>query len=462
MAQTKRENYLRERAKIEEWAEAHRVAASGNVPGNRNWPFVEPDDAEAILRWCSAYDGEDATVTTKGNGADDRWGKSRAPTTLRQWAYAVSSFAREVDGSLLEATTDELNAAAQRMKDGTAVAISDRSRKNGGLSGNSVRTRQNCLKKFLQWAGDDAAGDPDMLHIFDADSTLVDPADMLTQEEFHALRNAPEHPRDRAITNLFLYTGQRNHAIRTLRVKDVNLSEGTYRLNTTVDGLKGADRVATWNPLLGATGALKDWMGHHPAPDDPDAYLITERRSNNNQERDPYSTISDDTVNKVLRDAAAAAAEEYPEIAQKPTNAHAMRHNFVTMCKVVYDMDNDTIKRLIRHKPDSTVMETTYAHLSDEDYIEKAEVAFGLRDEADASTMSPKTCDVCREQLPPNAKACSNCGYVFTPDAKKVEQDLQRDVGASSALAEGDVDAALEDIANDDAIMAKLIELRSQ
>lgn len=458
MAQTKREQYERERAKIREWGEADEAAAAGERPETSNWPFVELEDAQAILEWCAAYDGEDATVTTNGNGADDRWGKSRAPTTLRQWANAVSSFAREVDGSLLEATTDELNAAAQRMKDGTAVAISARSRRNGGLSSNSVRTRQNCLKKFLQWAGDRAAGDPGRIHIFDASSTLVDPADMLTQEEFHALRNAPEHPRDKAITNLFLYTGQRNHAVRTLRLKDINLQEGTYRLNTSVDGLKGADLVATWNPLLGATGALQDWLEHHPAPDDPEAYLLTERRDH--RERDPYSTISDDTVNAVLREAASIASQEHPAIAKKPTNAHAMRHNFVTMCKVVYDLDNDTIKRLIRHKPDSTVMETTYAHLSDEDYIARAEVAFGLRDDDETSTMSPKICDVCREHLPPNAKACSNCGHVFTPDAKKVEQDLQRDIGASDALAPEDLD--LEALAGDDALLAKLIEIRSR
>lgn len=416
MAQSKREQYERKRTHIKELAGP--------------WvAWIDPDDADAILAWLDAYDEEKAIATPNGNGdgeyvGDERWGKTRAPSTLRQWAIAVTCFAREVDGSIFDASTDDLNEVSQAMYDGTASVLSDRARSNGGMSKNSIRTRQNCLKKFLQHYDDRTEADPSMLHIFDSEYKKVDPADMLTQEEFHAFRNAPEHPRDRAITNLFLYTGQRNNAIRTLRIKDVDLDEGRYRLNSEADGLKGADLVATWNPLLGATGAIQDWMDHHPAPDDPDAYLLTERRDS--LKRDPYSTISDDTVNRALRSASEIAAQEYPAIERKPTNAHAMRHNFVTMCKVVYDMDSDTIKRLIRHKPDSTVMETTYAHLSDEDYIKKAERAFGMRDESEEEfSMTPTTCDVCREPLPPNSKACNRCGHVYSPDAKHALSQIQ-------------------------------------
>lgn len=413
MAQSKREQYERKRAHIRELAEGGEI---------------QEDDADAILTWLDAYDDEKATATPNSNGndeyiGDDRWGTSRAPSTLRQWAIGVSTYARELNGSIFDATTEDLNQTSQDFYDGDAEVLSTRAKNTGGLSKNSVSTRQKSLRKFLQHYDDRATAGQGELHIFDNESSLVDPDDMLTQEEFHAFRNAPEHPRDRAIANLFLYTGQRNNAIRTLRIKDIDLEDGKYRLNGDADGLKGADLVATWNPLLAATGALRDWLQHHPAPDDPDAYLLTERRDH--RERDPYSTISDDTVNRALRRAAKKAAEEYPAIDRKPVNAHAMRHNFVTMCKVVYDMDNDTIKRLIRHKPDSTVMETTYAHLSDEDYIRKAEKAFGMRDEDNEEfDPSPEICDVCREPLPPGAKACSNCGEVFSLDAKHSQNIL--------------------------------------
>jgi len=65
----------------------------------------------------------------------------------------------------------------------------------------------------------------------------------------------------------------------------------------------------------------------------------------------------------------------------KPPNPHNFRHYFVTVCKRDYDMDEATIKHLIGHGPESTIMESTYQHLSDDDHIEAAEVAAGLRDE---------------------------------------------------------------------------------
>jgi integrase len=429
MAQTKREAYERRREYIRELAADSTIAT---------------EDAEAILEWGDAYDGEKATATPNANGdyvGDDRWGNSRAPSTLRQWMVALTMYAERVDGTLLDATSDHLNRISQEMKDGD------------GVSKSTISTRQNCLRKFLQHFDGQAMADPDAIHIFDKEGAKIDPADMLTEEEFHAMRTAPEHPRDVAVVNLFMYTGQRNHAIRTLRIKDVNLEEGTYRLNTDVDGLKGAEEVATWNPLLGSNKPVREWVEkHHPAPDDGAALLITERQDH--RERDPYSTISDDTVNWVLRRAAEKAADEYPAIANKPTHAHAIRHNFVTMCKVRYDMDNDTIKRLIRHKPDSSVMETTYAHLSDADYIKKAEEAFGIRDstdEEDAFDASPEFCDVCHEPLQRGAKACPSCGAIYSPDAhsakQKIQSGLEGQVGEIQNEAEARVvRAALQEI----------------
>ena len=415
MAQSKRERYESKRSHVRELAENGEIAQS---------------DAEEILLWCDGYDGEKATQTPTDAGDDaNRWGETRAPSTLRQWLQSVSDIARDLDGSIQEATADELNQVAQRMYEGEAVSVTK------PLSKNSVRSRQNCLKKFLRHL--DNGVSPDDIAVFDKQSTVVDPEDMLTPDEFHALRQAPEHPRDKAILDLFLYTGQRNTAIRTLRIKDIDLEDSKYRLNKEADGLKGADLIGTWNPLLAAEGTVRDWLNHHPWGDDPDAYLLIENRDS--VTRDPHSTISDDTVNRVLREAAKTASREEPGIENKPTHAHAMRHNFVTMCKRDYGLDDDVIKRLIRHKPESDVMNTTYAHLSDEDYMKKAEEAFGLREEEDNSPMTPEHCDVCNEPLPPNAKACSNCGVVFTPDARSAQDKLKADADEKKEEAE-DID----------------------
>lgn len=57
-----------------------------------------------------------------------------------------------------------------------------------------------------------------------------------------------------------------------------------------------------------------------------------------------------------------------------------MRHNFVTICKRACDPPDATMRFLIGYLPASKVMKTTYAHLSDDDHPERAEVAAGVRD----------------------------------------------------------------------------------
>lgn len=422
MAQSKREQYKRTRAHVEE------LADEGEI---------DPDDADLLLRWCDAYDPDNATENPPATDDDsNRWGDERKPSTLRQWLTSVSAYARTLDAPLADATADDLNEASQSMFDGDAPTVKD-----SGLSRNTVSSRQQSLKRFLKYANatDGAAADPAGITTFDKTSTAVDPSDMLTRDEFLELRDAPEHPRDRALLNVLLYTGQRSYAVRTLRVRDVDLDDGTYRLNSDMsEGLKGADLVGRWNPLLGAVGPLKDWRRHHPEWENPDAYLFCERRDS--VVRDATEFISDDTVNRVIREASERAAIDEPGIAEKPTKAHALRHNFVTICKRDYDLDDSTIKRLIRHKPDSTVMETTYQHLSDEDYIRRAEEAFGYRDE-DESTMTPQTCDTCHEPLPDGAKHCPRCGEKFTPGAPaqvntdRVVQEVRDDPEAMQELA---------------------------
>jgi len=418
MAQTKREQYERTREQIRELAQAHETAAAANVPESKNWPYIYPQDAEELLKWCDGYDAENAVENpTDADHENNRWGETRKPSTLRQWLRSCMDFARDMDRPLHEATAHEFNQVAQRLYDGTAATATK------PLSQNTIRTRQNCIKRLIRHM--DGAVDEEDISVFEMASTVVDPEDMLTREEFHALRQAPEKPRDKAIVDLFLYTGQRNYAIRTIRIKDIHLDDKKYRLNDTADGLKGAELIGKWNPLLGAIGSVRDWLNHHPAGDDPEAYLLTQDRDASH--RDPYSPISDDTVNRVLRKAAKVASEEHTSIGNKPTHAHAMRHNFVTMCKRDYDLDDDVIKRLIRHKPESDVMTTTYKHLSDEDYIQKAEEAFGLREEEDESPMTPDYCDACDEPLSPSAKACSVCGTVYAPDARSAQAKLESD-----------------------------------
>jgi hypothetical protein len=283
---------------------------------------------------------------------------------------------------------------------------------------------------------------------------------MLTKDEIHEAREACGGPRDKLIFQLLLYTGQRREALRTLRLKDVNPQEGTYRLNPNVDGLKGAsDRNGT-RPLLGAKAAVQNWLEYHPDTSDPENYLITAKPGYNAV--DPSEPVSGETIRQVM-----SRIKENTDI-EKPMNPHAMRHNFVTIAKRDYDLPDDTIKYLIGHAADSQVMETTYSHLSGDDHVQRAEEAWGIREPENDSPLTPDVCDVCGNSLAPDAKACSRCGNVFTPDAQAAQEQIQDDLKQSYAETEpgsdqqenvDTLDEVIDDLSADK--KAKLLEALS-
>ena len=108
-------------------------------------------------------------------------------------------------------------------------------------------------------------------------------------------------------------------------------------------------------------------------------------------------------------------------------------------------MDDGTIKHLIGHKSHSRVMETTYAHLSGEDYNQDAEIAAGFREPDEDSPLTPEVCPTCMTPLSESAKACSGCGTVFTPDAKAVEDQVENSLWDAKGEAQDDDESAAVD-----------------
>lgn len=352
--------------------------------------------ADAIVTLVNAYDPDNIQVT-KPEGETYRTTQTRCG-----WYKHLTLFAREMN--LLTATIDDVKQVMQAFNDGTTTTV-----ESDGIKKSSLTSYASSLRRFYHYH--DCAVIPDEIPMPQSEGTSINPEDMLTREEIQTLRTTPSNPRDKLIIDLLLYTGQRNNALRTLRVKDINLEAGTYRYNTEVDGLKGADERDGNRPLLGAINAVRTWLNeYHPDPQ-PDHYLITQQPSY--RAVNPSEPVSRDMLSRVMIDTKSDADID------KPLHPHAMRHNFVTICKRDYDMDDDDIKYLIGHRKGSNVMSTTYSHLSGADHTKNAQEAWGLRDTEDNSPLTPNFCTVCDEPMPSEtAKACPNCGTVYTPDAK--------------------------------------------
>lgn len=351
---------------------------------------ISSGDAEAIQQLCYAYDEMKLHVSPPADASK----KHREPTTITGWSVGLRQVARVVE--LTSTTADEINEHFSDLLSGDE------------MKQNTIRNHQTSVRRFYRYHSD-LDVNPDEIALLSHDDTAIDPSNMLSEEEIHRLRDAAESPRDLAVFDLLLYTGQRGMAVRSLRVQDVHPDQGVFYLNPDVEGMKGAREQGRKRPLLLASASVRDWLRYHPCSDDPDAYLITSKGKYNKP--NPHKMVSQETIARVCR-----ILKEKTGI-NKPLHPHALRHNFVTLAKRVYEMDDSTIKFLIGHKPDSRVMETTYAHLSEQDHIDHAEYKMGIKERKEESPLTPPSCPRCGEPLSDDAKACAKCGMLFTPDA---------------------------------------------
>lgn len=376
-----REKYQQERERVEREAEGGEFSEA---------------DADLVLEFLEALDPEDYSnqpgeIGTKSFG------------TLEAYAQNLRLTAKAADADLADLTPGDLNAIYSQMGE--------------RLSPNTVQQRQASARVFYRYHGQ-LGVDPEAIFIVQNEPTPVDPRDLFSREEIDAMREVIDNPRDRAIVDLGLYTGQRIRAIQTLRIQDVDVRDGRFYLNPEAFGLKGAKGMRS---LLIAKGACAEWVDYHPAPNDPDAYFISNLPDS--ARGDPHSPLYQSTINRRIEAICKRADVERPE---ERGHAHNLRHTFVRWAYVNREMDLSTIKWMMGHAMDSRTLEETYFNILDRDHAKKAEEAAGVRSpEEEGEDITPDSCPVCDHALPAHAKACPRCGTVLTPDAAEAQKSMQ-------------------------------------
>lgn len=374
---------------------------------------MSESDKDALLEYLEAHHpdlGSDSSLTYN---------------SLESYGRAMRLIEKESDCELLEHTNESLLSVFDSMLE--------------SLAKQTVRQRQAAAIGFYGYH--DLNVNPDSIPLTDTGDTSVDERDMFTKEEVNKMRDACTNTRDRCLLELLLYTGQRIRVIQTLRIKDIDLENNVYYLNTDESGLKGADKSGSKRPLLGATKAVREWIKNHPTGE-PNDYLITSLPSSTNSKPEGEYLSSPAIWSRLKKIADKAEVD-------KPNNAHNFRHYFVTVCHREYDMEPSTIKHLIGHASDSVVMESTYSHLTDDDHINharKAAEGVGKEPEEEKGSLTPEVCPVCDENLPPAAKACPSCGEVFTPDAKATQEEIREDMYEAKGEVEGEEEDALDEM----------------
>jgi len=415
---------------------------------SHEYDFRDNSDHDRVADMARAYDPENVLVECP-NGED-----TKSKTTLTAYLRHLKTYARELE--LTEATSREYREVIQRILNGNIESVKD-----SGLSENTVNVQIAAIRAFLR-VHTDSVTEPDDLPDLDGEDTKIDPEDMFSREEILALRNACQNLRDKALVDFLLYTGQRSTATRTLRIKDLDLDKGRFRLNSDSEALKGADDNGTWRDLLLAEATVRQWIQTgHPDPDNPDAVVFTALPSY--ARVDPEQPINSSTIGRICSDIAERATEECPSIAGKPTNPHAYRHNFVTIA-LRRGMDEAAIKHQIGHSASSNVMETTYAHLKDSDYIREARDSFNKEVSERPNELAPTVCPKCGSEPPEEAQVCHICGLEFSPGAENLAENADETVSdAYRALDTADMDKLekvqqLDDLLDDPEIKDLLLK----
>jgi len=408
---------------------------------------VSDADKEHIREYLNAIDPEISTVNYTN---DRRERETKSYGTLAAYCQSLKRVCEisEQSFSDLEDVTG-VNRLFEEFQRGTHPNVKD-----GGYKKSTLGQWQSAVTGFYNYHTEFGIDGSEIV-VSTQDESHVGEQDMFTAEEIEHLRDAVTNTRDRCILELLLNTGQRIRAIQTLRVKDVDTEEGVYYLNTNESGLKGADKNGKKRPLLGAKRAVYDWLQDHQG--DPDDYLITSLPSSNRGTHGDQ--LSQSNIRQRLKIIADRAGVD------RPVNCHNFRHFFVTSCKRNYDMDDATIKHLIGHGQGSSIMERTYQHLTDEDHIEAAEVAAGIKEEEeDDPPLTPQVCPTCSEQLPNGAAACPSCGTVFSPSARAAQEKIEDSMKASykeahpSDTEQMEAIDAVDEALDDPDVLDKLLE----
>jgi len=368
---------------------------------------------DRLLEYALAIDKNKVRHTLK-----DKHGNRTAVAVRSVEAYLRNlRILTESGVDLLDATAKDVNNAIHTMHD------------EEGKSKTTLMAYQVAIQQFYQYHSDLEA-DPDGIEKYSERSDPKhDELDMFTEEEVSALRDACSQTgmpvRNRAFLELLIFTGQRQSALLTLRVKDVDMGgeRGYIYLNEDYNdehgGLKDALQRGRKRPVFGAQKYVRDWLEYHPDGDDPEAWLFV---------GDPnhWKTNTDDHWSRPSADQRLRQIGKEADV-DKPVNAHNFRHYCATVLYRDYDLRKDTIRMLLGHREGSTTLEEIYSHVFDEDYIRRAEEKTGHREEEDKSPFTPETCPTCGELLSGGEKACSACGALFAPDEKMVEEQLQSD-----------------------------------
>lgn len=355
------------------------------------------ETVEVLLEWASAlhpHETEFEYLTPEGEP------KTLAIATVQTYLREMRKVAERVSPNLLEMDSDTFNDGMDAIHAGENPNVKD-----GGLAKTTIMVTQSAAQTFFWYSG---IAHPDEINVYgELSEPSHDKDDLFSCEDIQALRAHIEGPRNRALLELLLNTGQRISAIQGLRIKDVDIENGWISLNTEREGLKGAAFRDRRRPLFGAEPFLADWLDVHPLTENPDAYVFVGDPDHHYTNLD--QPLCQGTIRRMLKRTADRANVE------KPVNPHNFRHYWTTTMKQDYGLNDEEIKFLLGHKREGNGMNRVYNHSITEKLWRNTKHKAGSTDQQVAKPLTPESCAECDETLEPQWTYCPFCGTAYGP-----------------------------------------------
>jgi integrase len=347
--------------------------------------------------------------------------EGKANTTLQNRTQSLYKTAERGETPLTEHDPESIQRLLEAFKSGRHDDV-----KNGGIG---VSNYQKALRVFYR-RHDHLGIDPDAIDIDKDHGKDLRPEDLLYRDEVDAILQQTRDLRDRALFALILATGQRNDAVRTLRMEHVELDDRTMtiRLNDTEGATKGASGTV---PLLWAKHYVREWVDHHPYQDDQKAALFPPAKGAVPEEkrRDPMNS---DGVTKAIRRMADRGDGEKD---RHGTTPHLLRAAAITRM-AAKGVSEQRMKQIVGWSRDSSQFDTYVALANDinNDRI-REEMGYATSNDDPPVIGRPtlETCPNtgCGDTIPDGRDTCPTCGFDLsapadtedpTPDTDSVNQ----------------------------------------
>jgi integrase len=268
-----------------------------------------------------------------------------------------------------------------------------------------ISNYQKTYKKFCRLMLDTVPQWVTDMKIIRSDN-VVQPQELLTQEEIHKMIDATNSVRNKALIAVLADSGMRVGAVGSLRIQNVRLEQKYGFLyisktskNQKTTGLKGI-------PITWSVGYLGQWLAIHPGREDINAPLwVSEIRK---AESKKYEAVSYNRILTLVKGIAKDAK------ISKNIHPHIFRHKAITNW-ILEGLSEQEIKHRAGWSKGSSQMFKIYGNFTDDEMNKSILGRYGLG--AQEKKILLEACPRCRVTLPPDAKFCPQCSLVLDQKA---------------------------------------------